>query len=80
VIQGLTVHLVTPRTDPLQPGLSELYARIKATKPKRKETRHLMESDLQLMSRAWSHGLRTMAAMGCIEWRVSHDLADLPPR
>ena len=77
---GLSIHLVTPRTDPLQPGLSELYARIKATRPRQRETRHLLASDLQVMSPHWHHALKTMSGMGCIEWRVSHDLADLPAR
>lgn len=77
-IQGLTVHVVTPRVDPGLPGLSEFYAKIKAVAPKHKEARHLMPQDLHLMYAGWRMALFRLNAIGCVEWRVSHQSEDLP--
>ena len=77
-MRGLTIHLVTPRVDPKQPGLTELYNLIRKFPPQRRETRHLLEQQLVLMSLNWRHGLKTLNAMGCLEWRVSNSTADLP--
>ena len=75
-----TVHIITPRHDPMTVGLSEFYARIAMMDPQREQSRHLLEDDLLLMHRSWQQALSTMKSMGCIDWRVSHSPSDLPVR
>lgn len=73
-------HLVTIRVPPNDLGLFHLYHQIKIIEPQNKETRHLETEALQLMHRHWSKALREMHRQGCIEWRVSQRLEDLPVR
>jgi hypothetical protein len=75
-LRGLTVHIVIPRADPLVPGLSEFYAKIKQHPAKHKESRHLLPQELSLMHRSWRNALYSMAKIGCVEWIVSHRAED----
>lgn len=77
---GFTVHILIPRCDPDQQGLTDLYRRIVDHEPEHGASRHLMEDDLQYMHHQWRKALRVMSKMGCVEWTQSHDAADLPSR
>jgi len=77
-VAGFRVHLLIPRIDPEKPGLTELYRGIRARRPQRGETRHMMDQDLAVLNRNWALALRIMKSMGCVEWTVSTDPNHIP--
>jgi len=76
--QGFRVHILTPRHRPDAVGLDVLYDGIIATPPERGQARHMMDDELHLIHRSWYKALRMMQRMGCIEWKVSVEVTDLP--
>ena len=76
--EGFRVNLIIPRVPPLQSGLSVLYDGIVKRAPQTGETRHMLDDDLERIHPHWFSTLTILRKMGCVEWRMSSEVKDLP--